>query len=464
MYDSWYGGTITITYTVESGDNCNRGPVVATQDIQVLPAPTPTISVPNLPSELTCEEAATYNAPGATFSNEASANVCLIAGEVPGIVNDEFDQCGGSLTITWTASTGCDNQSVTETRTISVRPAAEPIIASPNLPASLSCDEAATYAAPSTTYSNGNNGTCDISGTVDGVVTSDFTVCGGTITVTYTVDPNENCSRPVVLTETIDVVPAPTPQITVPSLPASLSCETVDSYMAPDAQFTNNASSTNCLISGTAMGVVTRDVTACGGSITITWTTPSGCDNNSVTETRTIPVEMPAAPTITCPGPLTLECDDPQIDSKIAAWLNGASAQAGCGASVSIDNDFDQIPFSGGCSATTGTKIVTFRATDECGTSSICTATIEIIDNNDPVWTVDPQDITLECSDPNLNQEVQDWVNSQGGGSAMDDCSQVGFSSDFTGFDRNCDGTTDVVFTATDECGNDVRIAILTSL
>jgi len=129
--------------------------------------PTPTIDVPNLPSELTCEEAANYNAPDASFSNNAASATCLISGSVEGIVTNDFTECGGIVTITWTAPTGCDNQSVTQSVTIPVSPAAEPTITIPNLPSSLSCDDAATYAAPDASFSNGETGTCMIAGTVE---------------------------------------------------------------------------------------------------------------------------------------------------------------------------------------------------------------------------------------------------------------------------------------------------------
>ena len=156
------GGTITITYTVESEDNCEREPIVASQDILVLPAPNPTIDVPSLPSELTCEEAAAFVAPDATFSNAAIAAECLIAGVTEGVVTNEFDQCGGSITITWTAPTGCDNNSVIEMATIPVTPAAEPTIDIPTLPSELTCEEAAAYVAPDATYSNGETGTLSL--------------------------------------------------------------------------------------------------------------------------------------------------------------------------------------------------------------------------------------------------------------------------------------------------------------
>jgi len=454
------GGTITITYTIDPADNCDRPAIIERATIQVLPAPAPTITIPQLPASLTCEEAANYRAPDASYNNGASARECVIAGTTPGTVADDFTECGGSITITWTVSTGCDNRSVQESATIPVTPATPPVVTLPQLPASLTCEEAAAYVAPSATYSNGQTGTCAISGTVDGIKSDNFTICGGEITITYTIQPADNCDRPSVIeTATIPVQPAPVPQISIPQLPASLSCDEVASYIAPDATYTNNTSAQSCLISGTTQGVIDPAYTVCGGAIIITWTVSTGCDNQSVQESATIPVEGPDAPVITCPQPLVLDCDDPQIDQKIADWLGSATAQGDCGAQVQIENNFDVVPFTGGCSSTTGTKQVTFRAVDECGMSSLCTATVEIIDNNDPVWNVPPVNISLECSDPQINQKIQEWINNQGGGSATDACSEVGYTSDFDGsFDRSCNGETTVTFTANDGCDNTADI------
>ena len=123
-------------------------------------------------------------------------------------MTNDFDQCGGSITITWTAPTGCDNNSVVETATIPVTPAAEPSIDIPTLPSELTCEEAAAYVAPDATYSNGETGTCAIEGTVAGVRSDNFTICGGTITITYTVESEDNCERePVVASQDILVLP-----------------------------------------------------------------------------------------------------------------------------------------------------------------------------------------------------------------------------------------------------------------
>ena len=63
---------------------------MASQDILVLPAPNPTIDVPSLPSELTCEEAAAFVAPDASFSNDAISALCLMSGVTAVVVTNEF--------------------------------------------------------------------------------------------------------------------------------------------------------------------------------------------------------------------------------------------------------------------------------------------------------------------------------------------------------------------------------------
>ena len=157
--------------------------------------------------------------------------------------------------------------------TIDVTPAAIPEISIPTLPSEISCEEAAAYVAPDATYSNGETGTCAIEGTVAGVKSDNFTICGGTITITYTVDPGDNCERDaVVASQDILVLPAPNPTIDVPSLPSELTCEEAAAFVAPDASFSNAAIAAVCLISGVTEGVVTNEFDQCGGSITITWT------------------------------------------------------------------------------------------------------------------------------------------------------------------------------------------------
>ena len=146
--------------------------------------------------------------------------------------------------------------------------------------ADLICGEALGFVAPDATYTNGETGSCEISGAVPGVVDANFTQCGGTLTITWTVASTDVCDRPVVMESvTIDVTPSPDPVIDVPAL-SDLSCGEADAFVAPDATFTNGESGV-CEISGVVSPTVESNFDECGGTITITYTAPTGCDNNS---------------------------------------------------------------------------------------------------------------------------------------------------------------------------------------
>ena len=172
----------------------------------------------------------------------------------------------------------CDRPAVVESIIIDVAPAPEPVIEVPAI-ADLTCAEAASFVAPAATFSNGETGACEISGTVEGVVESNFTQCGGTITITYTVDPVDNCDRPAIVDQiTIDVAPAPDPVIAVPEL-SDLSCGGADGFVAPDATFSNGETGV-CEISGVVTPTIENNFDECGGTITICllYTSPSPRD------------------------------------------------------------------------------------------------------------------------------------------------------------------------------------------
>ena len=183
------GGTITITWTVEPESNCDRPAVVASEVIEVMPAPDPVIDVPVL-NDLSCSEADAFVAPDATFSN-GETGACLITGVVTPTVENNFDECGGTITITYSAPTGCDNNSVEEVITINVAPALEPIIEIPTIAGPITCADAASFIAPDATFSNGETGACEISGTVPGVIEENFTQCGGTVSYTHLTLPTK---------------------------------------------------------------------------------------------------------------------------------------------------------------------------------------------------------------------------------------------------------------------------------
>ena len=68
-------------------------------------------------------------------------------------------------------------------------------------------------------------------------------------------------------------------------------------------------------------------------------------------------------------------------------------------------------------------------------------------------------DLTVECDGAGNTAELTNWLNSQGGAQATDNCAAVSWTNDFRGLSDDCGATGQarVVFTASDACGNTVQ-------
>ena len=150
---------------------------------------------------------------------------------------------------------------------------------------------------------------------------------------------------------------------------------------------------------------------------------------------------------------MTVECDGNGNQQELQAWLDnngGATATDICGG-VTWSSDYSGL--SDDCGAT-GEATVTFTATDDCGNSSTATATFIIEDTTPPTITT-ASDLTVECDGNGNQQELQAWLDNNGGATATDICGGVTWSSDYSGLSDDCGATGEatVTFTATDDCG-----------
>jgi hypothetical protein len=92
------GGIQTITWTFT--DVCGRT-ITHTQTITIDPMPQAVFVNPPADITLTCEEAETLVVTNLSYTNNESG-VCEISGSVPGTLTGSFDECGGTLAVTWT--------------------------------------------------------------------------------------------------------------------------------------------------------------------------------------------------------------------------------------------------------------------------------------------------------------------------------------------------------------------------
>ncbi|MHC4067334.1 MAG: immunoglobulin-like domain-containing protein [Planctomycetota bacterium] len=99
----------------------------------------------------------------------------------------------------------------------------------------------------------------------------------------------------------------------------------------------------------------------------------------------------------------------------------------------------------------TGSAMVTWTATDDCGTDT-CSATFMIADETAPTVT-GPEDSTVECDGGGNQADLDRWL---AGAGADDTCGAASLSSDFAGLSDDCGatGSATVTWTATDDCAN----------
>ncbi|HXF48904.1 MAG TPA: HYR domain-containing protein [Verrucomicrobiae bacterium] len=153
---------------------------------------------------------------------------------------------------------------------------------------------------------------------------------------------------------------------------------------------------------------------------------------------KTVQVVDTTKPTISCPGPVTVEClaDVPPVN------IGSVTASDNC-SGVTVTHDGDVA--SGSCP-----KIITrtYRATDACGNFATCTQTITVDDNTPPVLAGCPQNASLQCyADVPAPAVV----------TATDNCDgviQVQFNETQSNPGSSCNNIITRTWTATDACGN----------
>nr|MBN2276419.1 T9SS type A sorting domain-containing protein [candidate division Zixibacteria bacterium] len=211
--------------------------------------------------------------------------------------------------------------------------------------------------------------------------------------------------------------------------PANLTIECDEST---DPSNTGTATATdNC----DSTPIITYSDSRSGGVITRTWTATDAC-GNSATCQQVITIDDTTTPVISCPGNITIECDE----STDPANTGSATATDNCDSSPVIT--YADSETAGSCPQEK-TITRTWTATDENNNSSQCQQIITVSDNTSPTISC-PDDYIIECygsSDPSIT----------GYATAADNCDTaptVTYSDAVVG---------DIItrtWTATDACGN----------
>ena len=387
------GGTITITWdtTVTCGHLLNY-----VQTITVTPAPAPTfVSTPN-DTTILCADASSYVAAVTVlaYTNNETAT-CEISGTVQPVIVEAWDECGGTITITWDTTVTCGHL-LNYVQTITVTPAPAPTFVSTPNDTTILCADASSYVAAVTVlaYTNNETATCEISGTVQPVIVEAWDECGGTITITW--DTTVTCGHLLNYVQTITVTPAPAPTFVSTPNDTTILCADASSYVAAVTvlAYTNNETAT-CEISGTVQPVIVEAWDECGGTITITWDTTVTC-GHLLNYVQTITVTPAPAPTfVSTPNDTTILCADASsyvAAVTVLAYTNNETATCEISGTVQpvIVEAWDE------CG---GTITITWDTTVTCGHLLNYVQTITVTPAPAPTFVSTPNDTTILCAD-----------------------------------------------------------------
>ncbi len=179
-----------------------------------------------------------------------------------------------------------------------------------------------------------------------------------------------------------------------------------------------------------------------------------------------------------------VDCDDPDCISSptidisdnevcVNELIDISSSDIGSGTTYTWD-------FGNGSNPASGSGIGVHNVEySSCGTKTIsltvnrnsCSLTVDslinVVDNTSPIWSIAPQDLIMECeSIANYPDSISQWLSVLGGGSVSDNCSALAIENNYSGLIPDCGstGTSTVVFTATDSCGNSATSSAIISI
>jgi len=193
------------------------------------------------------------------------------------------------------------------------------------------------------------------------------------------------------------------------------------------------------------------------GTTTVTYTATDEAGNESDVCSFTVTVEDNEVPLISgCPTNITQNNDAGECGA-VVTW-NEPSASDNCTNMGNLTWDKSHTP---GSTFPVGTTTVTYTATDEAGNeSAICSFTVTVDDNEDPVISGCPANIT-QNNDAGECSAVVTWTEP----TASDNCTDPGdltWNKSHNPGSTFPVGTTTVTYTATDEAGNESAVCSFT--
>ncbi len=417
-------GSYSVTRTWTATDACGNTSE-ASQKINVQDVTAPVIAA--LPAETTINCPAVPEFAVASATDNCGSDFTLTFADVtsPGA-------CAGSYSVTrtWTATDACGNTSEASQK-INVQDVTAPVIAALPAETTVNCPAVPEFAVASATDNCGS----DFTLTFADVTTAG--ACAGSYSVTRTWTATDACGNMSEASQKINIQDATAPVIAALPAETTVNCPAVPEFAVASA-------TDNC---GSDFTLTFADVTspgACAGSysVTRTWTATDACGNTSEASQK-INVQDVTAPVIAAlPAETTVNC--PAVPEFAVA-----SATDNSGSDFTLT--FADVTTAGACAGSYSVTR-TWTATDACGNTSEASQKINVQDVTAPVVSC-PANITV-----NNDRGVCGATVVVPKPTVAADCSSVTLTNSFN---ETADasglypvGTTSIVWTVKDNCGN----------
>ncbi|WP_317174321.1 HYR-like domain-containing protein [Aegicerativicinus sediminis] len=442
---------ITRTWTLT--DDCGNS-TTYDQTINIVDLDAPV--APTSPEDISYECMEDVPAAGNMTATDACQGDIIATGV--DVVSDG-EGCEKIINRSWTFVDACGNES-SISQTITVKDTTPPSITTPAVDLAVECDGLGNTAALQT-WLNTRGGAVASDNCSDVTWTNNFTAlsddCGMTGSATVEFTATDDCGNSSTTTATFTIKDDTAPIITEPARNLQVECNgngNQDELQAwlDDHGGTRAEDACSELIWSYEFEESAEN---CGNTTftKVIFTVADECGN----ERQSIGVFVindNTPPTITAQAVgKTVECNENSL-ANLTQWLashGGASAEDDCSDNITWSNDFEGLDEACG---QTGSVTVIFTASDGCGNTATTSATYTITDTKAPVINNQPQNLTVECGIDDAPTMLQNWLNNNGGATAIDNCSEVIWTNNYGGANSDCSAPVEVTFTATDNCGN----------
>ena len=257
----------------------------------------------------------------------------------------------------------------------------------------------------------------------------------GSSLVTFTA--TDACGNTATRQATVSIVDSTPPAITSPAIDEVVECDGFGNTTELNAWLASNGGAMSedvCSDISWLIPTLIETIEGCGNSVEYIYEFRSmdECGNISAASIASFVILDRTSPEINVlASNESVSCNGTGNTTDLDTWLaasGGAMATDVCGGTLTWS--YDLVSESDLCDLT-GSGTYIFTVSDECGNTSTTEATFEITDTEAPTILTEATDFEVVCDGDNNVAELLNWLNSNAGATASDNCNEITWTNNY---------------------------------